>query len=235
MGNRKRTTRDRRRRALGQNFLARPHHIEGFLAGADLADDDHVVEFGAGTGALTVPLARRVGRVTAVERDPAWAKQLRDRLRAAGLDDRVHVLRVDLRHYRLPAQPYRVMANPPFGLTTALLRKLLDDPSRGPERADLLLQREVAVKRSQQPPATLLSAGWAPWWTFELGAVVPRQAFRPVPRVDAAWLTVRRRDEPVLPTWMAASLPHALRPLWTPPHTVERRHGGRQGVDIVRA
>ncbi|QBI19571.1 methyltransferase domain-containing protein [Egibacter rhizosphaerae] len=215
MGGRKRhTSRDARRRTHGQSFLVRQSVVREFLARAELAPGERVVEFGAGTGALTVPLATTGARVIAVERDPAWARQLRERVRAEGLHDRVEVVRADLRAYALPRSPYRVVSSPPFALTTDLMRRLCDDPDRGPERADLLVQHEVAVKRAAEPPATLQSSAWAPWWTFELGPVVPRQAFRPVPRVDGAWLTVRKREPPVLPTRLAPGFREVLRPAW---------------------
>jgi 23S rRNA (adenine-N6)-dimethyltransferase len=138
-------------------------------------------------------------------------------LDAAGLSNRVWVVHGDLRHVPLPDRPYRVVSSPPFGLTTALMARLLDDPRAGPYRADLLIQREVAVKRAAEPPTSLRSAAWAPWWAFELGERVPREAFRPVPRVDAAWLTVRRRDPYVLPAWLAPGYAEALRGVWNPP------------------
>jgi 23S rRNA (adenine-N6)-dimethyltransferase len=102
-------------------------------------------------------------------------------------------------------------------LTTALFARLFDNPAAGPLRADLLIQYEVARKRAATPPTTLRSASWAPWWTFQLGPVVPRTAFRPVPRVDAALLVVRRRYPPVLPEWLAPQLRELLRPAWNPP------------------
>lgn len=217
MGGRERTTRDERRRTHGQNFLARQSVVREFLARAELAGGENIVEFGAGTGALTIPLAKSGAQVTAVERDPAWAERLRQRLHQEGLERRVRVVGTDLRRFRLPKPPYRVASNPPFGLTTHLLRKLLDDPACGPERADLLVQREVAVKRTEQPPTTLQSAAWAPWWTFELGPIVPRHAFRPVPRVDAAWLVIRKRSPAVLPPWLAPEFADILRAAWEPP------------------
>lgn len=217
MGGRKRTPRDERRRTHGQNFLARASVVREFLARAEIAEADHVVEFGAGTGALTVPLARTGARVTAVERDPVWAQRLRRHLRQEGVEHQVKVVQADLRRFRLPDPPYRVACNPPFGLTTHLLRTLLDAPESGPERADLLLQREVALKRAQSPPTTLQSAAWAPWWSFELGPIVPREAFRPVPRVNAAWLIVRKRSPAVLPAWLAPGFADTLRASWSPP------------------
>jgi 23S rRNA (adenine-N6)-dimethyltransferase len=214
---RRRSSRDERRRAHGQNFLASDSVVGELLERVEVLAGEHVLDLGAGRGALTFPLARAGARVTAVELDPAWAAELRHRVRRHALDDRVRVVRADLRRFRLPPPPYRVVSNVPFNVTTALLRLLLDDPDRGPERADLLLQREVARKRAAEPPTTLLSATWAPWWSFELGPTVLRGAFRPVPRVDAAWLEVRKRVPPLLPTWVAPRFAEALRTVWAPP------------------
>lgn len=213
-GRQRRTARDQRRRTDGQNFLVDPRVVADLLARAEVLPGQLVVEVGAGTGALTLPLAHAGARVLAVERDAHWARRLRRSVGAAGLAGRVRVVETDLRRVRLPSAPYRVVANPPFSLTTALLSRLLDDPEGGPWRADLLLQREVARKRAATPPSSLRSAAWAPWWAFDLGPTVPRSAFRPVPRVDAAWLTVHRRDPPVLPTWLAADFAETLRSPW---------------------
>lgn len=238
---RRRTGRDRRRRrhgqrgagpgsadtwsaaAAGQVFLADPLAISRLLRVVDVRPDELVVDVGAGGGALTLPLADTGARVVAVEIDARWVARLRDRVAGAGIADRVRVVHGDLRSFAVPAERWRVVANPPFGLTTALLRRLLDDPTRGPYRADLVVQLEVARKRTRQPPGTLRSAAWAPWWTFELGGRIDRRAFRPVPRVDAALLTIRRRDPPVLPTWLAPGFADALRAVWTPPQPGPRR------------
>ncbi|CAN5387324.1 23S rRNA (adenine(2058)-N(6))-methyltransferase Erm(37) [soil metagenome] len=217
-GARRPTPRDLRRRTHGQNFLVDQRVVRRFLSRADLRPDDLVVDLGAGTGALTLPLAAAGARVVAVERDPRWAQSLRRSVTAAGLAGRVEVVEADLRRVRLPPSPYRVVSSPPFSLTTAVLSRLLDDPEQGPWRADLLLQRAVAVKRAAEPPTSLRSAAWAPWWRFELGERVGRQAFRPVPGIDTAWLGIDKRDPPVLPTWLALGLAAALRPVWAPPN-----------------
>jgi 23S rRNA (adenine-N6)-dimethyltransferase len=210
----RRRERDRRRKTYGQNFLVDRSVVSRFVRGLDLVHDEVVVEVGAGSGALTIPLARAGARVVAVEADPVWVGRLRDRLATARIADRVRVVPVDFRRFSWPAQPYRVVANPPFGLTTNLLTKLLDHPGRGPVRADLIVQWEVARKRSTAPPTTLRSATWAPWWSFTMGARIDRQAFRPVPAVDAAVLTILRRDPPVLPVALAPGFREALRSAW---------------------
>ena len=211
---RRRTPRDQRRREYGQNLLADGGVVERLLPRLGLRTDELIVDVGAGAGALTVPLALAGAGVLAVERDPAMQRELRAAISRAGVARRVTVVPADLRRVRWPQVAHRVVANPPFGLTTALLSRLLDDPAGGLRRADLLLQAEVARKRATQPPTSLHSAAWAPWWSFELGERVDRRAFRPVPRVDAAWLTIRRRDPAILPEWLAPAFVDVIRPAW---------------------
>jgi 23S rRNA (adenine-N6)-dimethyltransferase len=207
-----RSARDRRRRSLGQNFLC-DKRVVGELASL-CAPDELVVEFGAGAGALTIPLALNGAQVLAIERDPAWARMLRQRLTALGVSERVTIVEGDLLRIRLPDSPYRVIASPPFNLTTAILKALLDRPDRGPTRADLVVQWHVARKRSAVPPTTLISTRWAPWWRFETIRRIPRNSFRPVPRVDAAWLAISKRNAPLLPPRMAKAYAEFVRAHW---------------------
>ncbi len=65
----------------------------------------------------------------------------------------------------------------PFGRTTDVLRRLHDDPATPLERADLLVQWEVARKRASLPPTPLRSTAWAPWWSFGLQTRIPAGAF----------------------------------------------------------
>lgn len=214
---RRRTPRDVRRRSLGQNFLVDRTEVNRLVDAIDVDPGELIIEIGAGTGALTVPLLQAGASVIAIEKDPVWARQLHEKVREKGLLDQVEIVRRDFRVTEWQSETYRVVSNPPFGLTTALFARLFDNPAVGPLRADLLIQYEVARKRAAAPPTTLRSAAWAPWWTFQLGPVVPRKAFRPVPRVDAALLVVRRRYPPVLPEWLAPQLRELLRPAWNPP------------------
>jgi 23S rRNA (adenine-N6)-dimethyltransferase len=217
-GSRRRTPPDRRRRTLGQNFLVDRPLIARLVGDLHLDEHHVVVEVGAGTGALTVPMARTGAEIVAVEADPVWADRLHRRLAVAVPDPgRVRVVCADARRWPLPDRPYRVVANIPFGSTTEILAHLLDDPRRGPVRADLIVQREVARKHAATPPTALRTAAWAPWWEFELGTPIGREAFRPRPAVDAAMLVIRRRDPPILPSRLAAGLREALRPAWEAP------------------
>jgi 23S rRNA (adenine-N6)-dimethyltransferase len=206
---RQRTHRDWRRRGLGQNFLD-PALAEQIVEEAKLVPGELVIEVGAGAGALTLALARRSVRLLAVEPDPVWAQRLRERL--AG--NRVRVLARDFLAIDLPREAFRVIGSLPFGRTTDILRRLLDDPALPLVRADVIVQWEVAVKRAARPPTTLLSTAWAPWWDVRLVQRIPAARFRPVPRVDAGVLTIMRREPPLLPAAMALSYAAFLRGQW---------------------
>jgi 23S rRNA (adenine-N6)-dimethyltransferase len=208
----RRTARDERRRRLGQNFL-RPERAERFVEDADVAPGDFVVDIGSGSGTIADALARRGARVLAVELDPFWAERLRATVgRLHGR--RVRVVEADFLSLALPTRPFRVVACVPFARTTAILSRLLDEPGGGLSRADLIVQRQVARKRSEVPATTLRSTVWAPWWEFHLGRRIPAAGFRPVPRVDGAVLVVTRRDPPLLPPAMFVRYEAFVRANW---------------------
>jgi 23S rRNA (adenine-N6)-dimethyltransferase len=221
----RRTPRDERRRRLGQNFL-KPEIAKTLVAGASFRANDVVVEIGAGLGNCTFALAREVDEVVAIEADPFLARQLRQEVERLGATN-VRVLDLNALRYRFPRRPYRVFGSLPFGVTTALMRRLFDDPNVPLFRADLVVQWDVARKRASIPPTSLLSTTWAPWWEFSLGQRIPANAFRPVPSVDAAVLRVTRRTPPLLPLGLAAGYSEFVREEWS---AVNRGAGRMRGV-----
>ena len=60
----------RAKKRLGQHFLVEPEVINKIVGLAVFQRSDLVLEIGPGQGALTLPLARTVGQVVAVEKDP---------------------------------------------------------------------------------------------------------------------------------------------------------------------
>lgn len=175
------------RRQLSQNFL-RDHRVASALCDELGASWLPVIELGAGAGAVTTELIRRGLMVTAVELDPRWAQTLRRRF-----GESVHVVQTDMLRFRFPDEPYNVVSNVPYAITTAVLRRLLTQ--RQWRTAVLMVQWEVARKRSRP---SLLTASWWPWYDLTLVRRVTASSFRPVPSVDSGVLRVSRRTEPLL-------------------------------------
>ena len=182
-----------RRRVLSQNFLVDRRAIDALVAGSGAGDGDLAVDVGAGNGLISEALVRRGARVLAIERDPSLAQRLRAKFATWPA---VTVVEGDVLKTPLPAEPFRVVANIPFGITTKILRHLLDADALA--RADMIVQAEVARKRGTGGRGTLLNACWEPWFEFGTGARIPAAAFRPRPRVDAAVLVVTRRAPPLV-------------------------------------
>jgi 23S rRNA (adenine-N6)-dimethyltransferase len=175
------------RHELGQNHLI-DRRIAARMAG--LVPPGAVLELGAGDGALTRLLATRPWPVTAVEIDPARVAGLRREFGA-----QVRVAHADMLRFPLHGE-HHVVSNVPFGITTAVLRRLLAAPAWA--TAVLLVQWEVARKRAAVGGTTLLTASWWPWFEFALAGRVPAGAFRPRPSVDGGLLVLRRRSQPLV-------------------------------------
>ena len=157
------------------------------VADAALPANALVIDIGAGHGALTAPLVARGVRVIAVESHPARARYLRRRF-----GDSIVVVRADASDLRLPLGPYHVVANPPFAITTAVLRRLLQPGSRL-RSAHLVLQHQAARRWSGHTAPG--RARWARTFAITMGPVMPRSAFRPRPAVSARVLVIHRRSE----------------------------------------
>ena len=198
----------RTRLADGQHLLRSARVAAEVVAGAGIAPSDLVVEIGAGTGRLTAPLAVAAARVVAIELDPRLADGLRRRF--AG-DARVSVIEGDALLVPLPTEPHRVVGNVPFHITTALLRRVLDDPGSPCFAADLIVQAGLARKRCAMRPCTMLSLSWLPWWRLSIERVLPAGSFEPRPSVDAAALAARRREPALLPADCAPAYRALLR------------------------
>jgi 23S rRNA (adenine-N6)-dimethyltransferase len=178
------------RHELGQNLLVDHGTIRAVI---DLADrtDGPLVEWAAGDGALTLPLAELGRPLEAVELHPAMAARLR---RTVG--PHVCITEGDILRHAPPRTPHTLVSNVPFHITTAVLRRLL--PMAAWETAILITQWEVARKRAGVGGATQLTAQWWPWYDFELLQRIPATAFSPRPSVDAGLLVIRRRSIPLL-------------------------------------
>nr|WP_042194167.1 rRNA adenine N-6-methyltransferase family protein [Kibdelosporangium sp. MJ126-NF4]CEL21133.1 23S rRNA N-6-methyltransferase ErmCX [Kibdelosporangium sp. MJ126-NF4]CTQ96302.1 23S rRNA N-6-methyltransferase ErmCX [Kibdelosporangium sp. MJ126-NF4] len=172
----------------GVHLLSTHAVIRQLIRSSGVGRDDLVIDFGAGPGTLTAPLAATGARVLAIERDEAFVRVLTRRFADT---PQVKVVHADLRTVPLPSRDFAVVANIPFALSTVLLRRLLSRPRRSLARADLVLEwglaRRVVAARTKE------TARWAQKYELRIARRIPARDFRPAPRVDAAHLVIRRR------------------------------------------
>jgi len=195
------TGRRRAKRSLGQNFLVDPNlqrKIAGAVAPAT-EEGESVLEIGPGHGALTRHLAGTGAAVTAVELDDQLATALAARYEDDPRVTVVHgdILSVDLSSLTPDWGSTRVVGNIPYNITTPIIFRLLQLPYPG----DIVLtvQAEVAARIMSGPGTRVygaLSVGVAVHANVARICKVPRQAFRPVPRVDSVAIRITPRDPP---------------------------------------
>jgi len=182
-------------KGLGQNFLVDQSALERIVAAAELAPEDVVLEVGAGLGTLTERLARSAGSVVAVELDQRLMPVLRDVL--ADLDN-VTLVQGDI----LALDPaalvtaagvqdaavsrYKVVANLPYYITSAVLRHLLEAQPK-PQRMVITVQREVAERIVAQPgQMSLLAVSVQFYGQPQLLFRIKPGSFYPAPGVESA-------------------------------------------------
>jgi 16S rRNA (adenine1518-N6/adenine1519-N6)-dimethyltransferase len=193
------------KKELGQHWLYDDKILAEICREAAVRAGETVVEVGPGLGTLTHKLLRVGAAVIAIEFDSDLAKGLKKSLREdfslTEKDlERLTIIEQDIRTYdftRLPT-PYKVVANIPYYLTSNLLR-LLGELQCPPERAVLLIQKEVAERVCALPgDMSLLSIATQLYFECKKGCIVPAALFFPAPKVDSQILCLQRRAMPLV-------------------------------------
>jgi 16S rRNA (adenine1518-N6/adenine1519-N6)-dimethyltransferase len=185
----------RPRRGLSQSFLHDERVAAAIVRAAHLLPQDEVLEVGPGLGVLTSRLLRAARRVVAVELDTQLAAALSVEFTAARLEVRNQdILAFD------PAtafgQPYVVVANLPYHITSPALRHLLASGPPFARRLVVMLQAEVA-ERLVAAAGDLSSLGVAVQVQAKVKRIlrVPASAFYPRPRVDSAVIALEPHED----------------------------------------
>ncbi len=183
-------------KGLGQNFVNQAV-ARRIVAAAELAPGDVVLEIGAGLGGLTTLLAQAAGRVVAVELDERLIPILRETL--SGYQN-VTLVQGDILALDpaglVGAGDYKVVANLPYYITSAVLRHLLEARVR-PRQMILTVQREVAERIVARPGRmSLLAVSVQLYGQPRLLFRVRPGSFYPSPAVESAVVRVDMYPSP---------------------------------------
>ena len=137
-------------KTLGQNFLIDEDVLDKIVIGAGIDKNDYVLEIGPGAGTLTRRLAQTGAKCVAVEIDKSLLPILADSM--AEFDNfcliNSDILKIDLKTLcedKFDGNPFHVVANLPYYITTPIVMKLLEE--RLPVKSmTLMVQKEVAER-----------------------------------------------------------------------------------------
>lgn len=177
-----------------QHFLKDSRLVASLLDSSTIGHDDVVYEIGPGKGIITEQLALRCKQVVAIEKDMRLSALLLQKF-ADTPNVTIHV--GDFLHYHLPRKPYKVFANIPFNITTAIITRLTA-AEYPPGDAYLAMQKEAAEMLLGKPHESLRSVLLKPWFEMEIGHRFRRKDFVPEPQVDVVMLRLRKRGPPLV-------------------------------------
>jgi 16S rRNA (adenine1518-N6/adenine1519-N6)-dimethyltransferase len=185
-------------KGLGQNLITDPVILDKIVGAAELSPGDVVLEIGAGLGTLTERLAQQAGRVVAVELDERMTAVLQDTLSSLNNVALVQgdILALNPAQLVQPASEYKVVANLPYYITSAVLRHLLESSHR-PQRLVVTVQREVAERIVAKPgQMSLLAVSVQFYGEPRLLFRIKPGSFYPSPGVVSAVVRVDMHDTP---------------------------------------
>jgi 16S rRNA (adenine1518-N6/adenine1519-N6)-dimethyltransferase len=178
-------------KSLGQNFLRDKRVLSRIINLAELTEDDQVLEIGPGLGALTEELAKRAGRVVAVEKDKKLITHLSELTQAYGNIELISEdsLNIDFRSL-FKGGGIKVVSNLPYSVSTPILIKLLETRDIFSSLV-LMLQLEVGERIASGPGTKKygsISVLLQTYFDITLEFRVPPAAFWPKPKVHSVVL-----------------------------------------------
>ena len=193
----------RYRHSLGQNFIYDEDLLAALVQDAEITEKEDVLEIGPGAGSLTKHLCEKAHHVLSLELDERLIPLLEAFMTGKENFSLVQgdVMTADLAEItRQLRQPFAVVANIPYYITTPLIMHLLDS-GLPLSRMALMVQKEVAEKILSRPGED----GWGPLAVRcqylcepRLTRIVPAACFTPAPKVDSAFIVLPMRERPAV-------------------------------------
>ena len=196
-------------KSLGQNFLTDKNIIDRIIEGAQIGENDLVIEIGPGIGVITYEASLAARKVIAVEIDrnliPILAETLaeRDNIEVVNRDilkTDVNALIAEAREKDPTIEKVRIIGNLPYYITTPIIMKLLEEGVCA-DGITVMMQKEVADRiKAPAGNKTYGALSVAVQYYCEVEGVVnvPKEVFVPQPKVDSAVLNLKiRKEKPV--------------------------------------
>lgn len=178
------------KKSLGQNFLKSIPALNAIISSGEIKEDDIVLEIGPGKGALTEKLLEKSGKVIAIEKDKDLLEILSEKFKKEKESGKFILLNEDVLNYEIKEKNYKIIANIPYNITGAILKKFLTAENQ-PERMVLMVQNEVARRIvARDGDESILSISVKAYGNPKIVMKVPARYFSPAPKVDSAIIAI---------------------------------------------
>lgn len=187
-------------KSLGQNFLIDDSVLNDIVEGADVNDEDLVIEIGPGVGSLTAQLLNKAKKVISIELDNDLIPILQAELGEHPNFSLIHndALKVDFNEIIGEEKSVKLVANLPYYVTTPIIVKLLKE-NYNFKSLTIMIQKEVAERMDAEPNCKdygSLSLLVQYYCNTQIVRRVPPTCFIPRPKVDSIVIRLDRLDSP---------------------------------------
>ena len=177
------------KKSLGQHFLTDRSYIDKIVMAVNPQPGDRLVEIGPGQGAITFPLLRKHGELTAIEFDRDLITPLMEASEGIGRLTIIHKNVLDVDFGKLAGdEKLRLVGNLPYNLSSPILFHAIEHAASIRDMV-FMLQKEVVDRMAAEPGSKVygrLSVMLQAYCRVDSLFVVPPGAFRPPPKVDSA-------------------------------------------------
>ena len=177
------------KKSLGQHFLTDRSYIDKIVMAVNPQPGDRLVEIGPGQGAITFPLLRKHGELTAIEFDRDLITPLMEASEGVGRLTIIHKNVLDVDFGKLAGDDkLRLVGNLPYNLSSPILFHAIEHAASIHDMV-FMLQKEVVDRMAAEPGSKVygrLSVMLQAYCRVDSLFVVPPGAFRPPPKVDSA-------------------------------------------------
>lgn len=183
------------KKSLGQNFLKSQEALRMMCTAGKVSKDDTVLEIGPGKGALTQKLLEAGATVFAIEKDRDLISLLEEKFsKEIALKKLIlinkDILYIDPKDYNLGYGSYKIIANIPYNITGAIIKRFLSETSQ-PNTMVLLVQKEVAERIvARDGKESILSLSVKLYGVPKYMMKVSKRFFSPAPKVDSAIIAI---------------------------------------------
>ncbi|NSB11917.1 16S rRNA (adenine(1518)-N(6)/adenine(1519)-N(6))-dimethyltransferase RsmA [Clostridium beijerinckii] len=191
-------------KSLGQNFLVDDSVLDDIVNGAEVNNEDFIIEIGPGVGTLTAQLLMKAKKVTSIELDNDLIPILEQELGEHKNFSLIHkdALKVDFNELIGDEKSVKLVANLPYYVTTPIIVKLLKGGYNF-KSLTIMIQKEVAERINAEPNCKeygALSVLVQYYCNTDIIRKVPPTCFIPRPKVESIVIRLDRLDEPRVKT-----------------------------------
>jgi len=176
---------------LGQNFLIDETVIEKIIHHVDPGPVDSILEIGPGLGALTAPLAKSSGRLTALEIDSGLARYLAEIYRESGT---VRVIHGDFLKADAGIGYTKIVSNLPYYCSSEILfRAAVNNMA---QEIFVTVQKEMAERIVARPGSKsygAISVTLGFYCERKILFQIGKNSFYPRPEVNSCFMHLKRR------------------------------------------